>query len=124
MRDIDGSTIERIAPNAYRVDSGERSETVYVAGSAGVQWAFWNGRVYKLTDQQPRRRTGTGRKDLPQALSSPMPATVRSILVKPGTAVSKGDVLMVLEAMKMELPLRAQASGVVGRVLCREGDLV
>jgi biotin carboxyl carrier protein len=38
--------------------------------------------------------------------------------------VRRGDVLMVLEAMKMELPVRAPADGTVARVNCREGELV
>jgi Acetyl/propionyl-CoA carboxylase, alpha subunit len=36
----------------------------------------------------------------------------------------KGDVVVVLEAMKMELPLRALGDGIVSAVRCREGDLV
>ena len=40
-----------------------------------------------------------------------MPATVRRIEVKPGQAVRRGDVLIVLEAMKMELPVRATVTG-------------
>jgi biotin carboxyl carrier protein len=53
-----------------------------------------------------------------------MPATVRRIEVKPGQAVRRGDVLIVLEAMKMELPVRAPADGTIARVNCREGELV
>ena len=53
-----------------------------------------------------------------------MPATVRKVAVEPGSVVKKGDTLLVLEAMKMELPVRAPADGVVKKVSCREGDLV
>jgi biotin carboxyl carrier protein len=53
-----------------------------------------------------------------------MPATVRRIEAKPGQAVRRGDVLIVLEAMKMELPVRAPADGTIARVNCREGELV
>ena len=44
--------------------------------------------------------------------------------VEPGAAVKKGDTLIVLEAMKMELPIRAPADGTVARVTCTEGQLV
>jgi acetyl-CoA carboxylase biotin carboxylase subunit len=57
-------------------------------------------------------------------LTAPMPATVIKVHVKPGDTVKKGDVVVVLEAMKMELPLRALGSGVVSAVRCREGELV
>jgi biotin carboxyl carrier protein len=53
-----------------------------------------------------------------------MPATVVNVAVKPGDAVHKGDVVVLLEAMKMELPLRADADATVAAVHCREGELV
>ena len=52
------------------------------------------------------------------------PATVVKVLIHAGTAVKKGTVLVLLEAMKMELPLRAPADSVVAAVHCREGELV
>ena len=58
------------------------------------------------------------------AVTAPMPATVLRINVKPGDAVKKGDVLVLLEAMKMELPVRATDAGVVAAIRCREGELV
>jgi biotin carboxyl carrier protein len=53
-----------------------------------------------------------------------MPATVVKVLVEPGARVVKGDTLLVLEAMKMELPVRAPRDGVVKSVACRQGELV
>jgi 3-methylcrotonyl-CoA carboxylase alpha subunit len=53
-----------------------------------------------------------------------MPATVIKILVAPGSAVKTGDTVLLLEAMKMELPIRAPADAVIKAVHCREGDLV
>jgi biotin carboxyl carrier protein len=44
--------------------------------------------------------------------------------VAPGNQVKAGDTLLVLEAMKMELPVRAAANGQVRAVNCREGELV
>jgi biotin carboxyl carrier protein len=49
---------------------------------------------------------------------------VLKLLVTPGTAVRRGDTVMVLEAMKMELPIRAARDGIVTSVACREGELV
>ncbi|PYR62419.1 MAG: acetyl-CoA carboxylase biotin carboxyl carrier protein subunit [Acidobacteria bacterium] len=53
-----------------------------------------------------------------------MPATVMKLLVMPGSVVRKGDTVIVLEAMKMELPIRAPADETVAAVHCREGELV
>jgi acetyl-CoA carboxylase biotin carboxylase subunit len=59
-----------------------------------------------------------------EAVTAPMPATVIKINVKPGDAVNKGDIVILLEAMKMELPVRAPDSGTVRAIRCREGELV
>jgi biotin carboxyl carrier protein len=53
-----------------------------------------------------------------------MPARVSRILVQPGDEVKKGVTMIVLEAMKMELPVRALADATVTAVHCREGELV
>jgi biotin carboxyl carrier protein len=53
-----------------------------------------------------------------------MPATVTRIAVKVGDAVAKGDLLIALEAMKMELPIRAPRDFVISAIHCAEGDLV
>jgi biotin carboxyl carrier protein len=58
------------------------------------------------------------------ALAPPMPATVASVLVAPGQPVARGDVLIMLEAMKMELPITAPRDGRVRSVACRPGELV
>jgi 3-methylcrotonyl-CoA carboxylase alpha subunit len=55
---------------------------------------------------------------------SPMPATVVAIHAVPGQAVTEGETIIVLEAMKMELPIKAPRSGVVKAVHCAKGDLV
>jgi biotin carboxyl carrier protein len=53
-----------------------------------------------------------------------MPATVVAINVTPGQTVKAGDVLVVLEAMKMELAVTAPHDGRVREVSCRVGELV
>ena len=58
------------------------------------------------------------------ALSAPMPARVLAIMVEPGQRVAKGDVLVTLEAMKMELPVRAPRDGTVTAVSCQTGRMV
>jgi 3-methylcrotonyl-CoA carboxylase alpha subunit len=57
-------------------------------------------------------------------LSAPMNGTVVTLLVDSGSAVRKGDALLVMEAMKMEHTLHAPADGVVARFYYQPGDLV
>jgi 3-methylcrotonyl-CoA carboxylase alpha subunit len=55
---------------------------------------------------------------------APIPGRVASVLVKPGDAVVRNQVLVVLEAMKMELTLTAPDDGIVSAVHCAPGDMV
>ena len=94
--------------------------------SAGDRWAFWHGDVFRVgrAAASAARRTTSARGHVTETLTAPMPATVLKVLVEPRSAVRKGDTVVVLEAMKMELPVRALADGTVTAVHCREGDLV
>jgi 3-methylcrotonyl-CoA carboxylase alpha subunit len=69
-----------------------------------------------------RRKSSRGSAG--KTLLAPMPATVIKIHVKRGDEVKKGDPVVVLEAMKMELPVRALADATIAAVCCREGELV
>ena len=55
---------------------------------------------------------------------SPMTGVVRAVNVRPGSAVAKGDKLIVLEAMKMETSLAAPREATVAEVLCGTGETV
>jgi biotin carboxyl carrier protein len=55
---------------------------------------------------------------------APMPATVVSINTAVGQTVSEGDTVIVLEAMKMELPIKAPRAGLVKAIHCAKGELV
>jgi len=57
-------------------------------------------------------------------LKAPMPGMVVSVPVQPGQTVKKGDVLLILESMKMQNELRTPRDGVVGRVRVASGDRV
>ena len=59
-----------------------------------------------------------------RSVTAPMPATVVEVHVSPGSTVKKGETLVVLEAMKMELPMRAPGDATVKAVCCRAGEMV
>ena len=97
------------------------SRVAWTVADAETRWVFLDGVVYEIAEAQAARRKRGVSQD---ALMAPMPATVRRVNVAVGDAVNAGDTLIVLEAMKMELPIRAGAAGTVKALACREGELV
>ena len=85
-------------------------------------WVTVDGEVFAFTVTHGAARHRERRDD--DVFTPPMSATVVRIAVKPGAAVKDGDVLIALEAMKMELPIKAPRDGVVRAIHCREGQLV
>ena len=53
-----------------------------------------------------------------------LPGTVAAVMVSPGTAVAAGDGLVLLDSMKMEIPVLAPRAGTVRRVVVGPGDHV
>jgi 3-methylcrotonyl-CoA carboxylase alpha subunit len=100
----------------------DAASTAWTVAAGGVRWVFVDGRVYELAEARPRGGARSGAQH--GSLTAPMPATVLRVLVKVGDAVKRGDTLVILEAMKMELPVRAATAGTVRAVQCREGELV
>ena len=106
----------------YRVSDGDTQSVAYAAGPASARWVFLNGRVYVI-DATRGETTRRGQDD-DLALAAPMPAKVASVSVSAGQHVARGDVLIMLEAMKMELPIRAPRDGRVKSIACKPGELV
>ena len=107
----------------FRVGAGDRTLLAHAVDDGDTRWVFVDGEVIRLELEAPgarRRRAATGH----ESLSAPMPATVVRVLAAPGDRVARGATLVVLEAMKMELPLRAPHDAVVEAVRCVEGELV
>ena len=59
-----------------------------------------------------------------QKVLSPMPGTILSVNVSVGSAVKAGEVILILEAMKMETPVKAPQDGVVATVDVAKGESV
>ncbi len=110
------------APGEFVVRTGDRLERVYAIQRGDTTWVFHSGDVYAVRAEAGERRARGAHQH--GELTAPMPATVVALKVKHGDEVKRGDVLIVLEAMKMELPVRAETDGTVSAVHCAAGDLV
>jgi len=58
------------------------------------------------------------------AVEAHITGTVWKIEVQPGDQVQEGDTVVILESMKMEMPVEAEDPGVVKEILCEEGQSV
>ena len=74
------------------------------------------------TSVSKRKKTNRGKKS--GTISSTIPGKVVSISAKEGQMVSEGDVVMILEAMKMQNEIQAPLSGTVTAINCKPGDSV
>jgi 3-methylcrotonyl-CoA carboxylase alpha subunit len=115
-------TLEEEAPGVFVLREGRRVIPFHVARDGTAVHLFWDGVVYVLTEA--REGTGPARGQTTGALEAPMPGRVTAVKVKPSQRVSRGEELLVVEAMKMENALRAPHDGVVRAIHAEVGDMV
>jgi acetyl/propionyl-CoA carboxylase alpha subunit len=118
---VNGREVPTLAMPRGEVRVGGR--LAWTVGDGDLRWVFIDGRVYTF-DVGPASAPARPRRHDSGSLTAPMPATVIKILAAPGDQVRSGDVLLILEAMKMELPVRASSDGIVAAIGCRVGELV
>ncbi|MCB8985010.1 MAG: biotin/lipoyl-binding protein [Ardenticatenaceae bacterium] len=109
--------LEHVRPDGTR-------RRIRLAGHVGPgdQRQVWvNGRV--LSYRRVRQRGGSS-QDGEGSLAASIPAVVTAVLVQPGDKVAEGDKLILLESMKMVIPILAPYAGVVASVSCQPGESV
>ena len=139
--------VERAGSAHLRISADEGEESIVEVLHYG------DGRIRVVIDEEPleagiatnadeilvslRGETHTLRKSAPPtvdeagpgadaaaSLTAPMPGTVVKVLVEEGQEVEEGQLLLVLEAMKMEQPVSAPHAGIVQSLPFEEGSLV
>ena len=97
--------------DAWRVLVGGREYSIQVDGGSP-------GEAGRGSTERSRRRKRSG------AISSPIPGKVVTMHVTVGDQVVEGEVLLILEAMKMQNEIQAPIQGTVSEVNCESGDSV
>ncbi|MDN5743696.1 MAG: ATP-grasp domain-containing protein [Nocardioidaceae bacterium] len=100
---------------------GKRIEVVLPAGLGGIGGSGGGGGAKK-----PKRAGGkkSGSAASGDSVTSPMQGTVVKVAVEEGQSISEGDVVVVIEAMKMEQPIKAHKSGTVSGINAEVGATV
>ncbi|MGH9369605.1 MAG: biotin/lipoyl-containing protein [Thermoanaerobaculia bacterium] len=102
------------------VELSGRRHRVRVARQGERAFVWCDGEVFEFSRARLAERAGGERGDL----LAPMPGRVRQTFVSEGEGVARGQLLLLLEAMKMEHAIRAPRDGTVRRLLHREGEMV
>jgi len=117
------SEAEEIKPGQLKIKIGNRIIKSVITEGNKEKFVFVDGEVFKV---RPVQLTGTKkekRKDEAD-LNSPISGRVVSVKVKSGDPVKEGDILMVIEAMKMEYLIRAPYDGKIKKVNFKEKDII
>jgi biotin carboxyl carrier protein len=107
-----------------------KSHESYVAPGDHDWQVLIRGRLYPVTVEDEREKrlrsaAGGGVAETGEFhLRAPMPGLVVAILVTEGQAIKKGQVLLILESMKMQNELKSPRDGSVGRVRVKAGETV
>ena len=85
--------------------------------------AAWQGSSHVVRQRHRRRAAGDGTATSGD-VTAPLPGTVTAVHIAEGDTFRRGDVLVVLEAMKVEIAIRAEGAGTARTVAVRPGDRV
>jgi len=111
------------------ISSGPETYTVKLNGKAFVVEVSEGGDIGEVQEQAPSGAAPTASKEEAPApsgesISAPLAGNIFKVNVRPGDKVAEGDVVIILEAMKMETEVRASSAGTVSKVNVSEGDSV
>jgi biotin carboxyl carrier protein len=98
--------------------------TAYVSSDNAKRWVTISGQTLVLTKSSSARRGSHAGHHTAGELTAPMPGQVRAVNVSEGDAVTKGQTLLVLEAMKMEIRIHAPQDGTVKKLFVKQGQTV
>jgi len=106
-------------PEVYSVKVGGQVYEVEVGPAGSISQVTPAVAPATAAPAEPAAASGDG-----EEIPAPLAGNIFKIVAKPGSSITEGDVLLVMEAMKMETEVRAARSGTVQSVHVKEGDSV
>ncbi|GGI68541.1 sodium-extruding oxaloacetate decarboxylase subunit alpha [Shewanella gelidii] len=126
-------TEEKAQPTAAKAQASDQAPETYTVNVQGQQYVVQvasGGDISQVTPVAapvaavPAAPAPVVTGAVTAEISAPLSGNIFKVNVAPGAQVQEGDVVIILEAMKMETEVRATASGVVASLAVREGDSV
>ena len=128
LLEVDFETVSGQPVYSLLVDG--KSFEAYVQEGDDDWQVLLRGRLYSalVVDEREKRLRAAGGADIVEAgeykLKAPMPGLVISVLASEGQEVKKGQVLLILESMKMQNELKSPRDGVIGKVRVQSKESV
>ncbi|MBW5799302.1 sodium-extruding oxaloacetate decarboxylase subunit alpha [Halomonas elongata] len=105
--------------------TGPETYTVKVNGKTYVVEVAEGGEIGRVEEQAASPQAASApATSSGEAITAPLAGNIFKVNVKPGDSVAEGDVVIILEAMKMETEVRAASAGTVSEIKVGEGDSV
>jgi 3-methylcrotonyl-CoA carboxylase alpha subunit len=114
--------VSALGDGRFRAGAASGTLVACAAQAGDVIWVGIDGHVLAMEVGSGQTISRPATRDA-DSLAPLMSATVVKIHVRPGDRVQEGDTLVTLEAMKMEMAIRAPRAGVIAAVHCSEGTL-
>ncbi len=115
-------TATELKPGQLVIQLAERVIKSVISQGDDSKFVFIDGNIFKVKRIELTGRKTTGKKE--GDLNSPISGTVVKVKVTEGDLVKKDDVLLVIEAMKMEYLIHAPYSGKIKRIYFKEKDQI
>lgn len=115
---------EEIKPGHLKIKIGDRVIKSVITEGNSEKFVFVDGNVFKVKPVELTAKKKTKKKKEEGDLSSPISGKIVDVKVKKGDKVKKDQVLMVIEAMKMEYLIRAPKKGTVKKINFKENDQI
>lgn len=116
-------TVTALNDHTWQFTTPQGQTLVYTASQGAERHVQLGGQSYTLarTDNRPKKRT---RSTAGNELTAQMPAQITDVRVETGQTVQAGQVLLIMEAMKMEIRVTAPSDGTVARLMVEKGQMV
>ena len=116
---------EALGGGRLRLIFPDRTVILQTAADGEKRWVALDGSTYELQRERRARRKSQGSSDGGEGLlRAPMPGQVRSVNASVGDEVAKGQTILILEAMKMEIRIQAASAGTLTAMSVKEGEQV